>query len=276
MSRPILRYFGGKSKLAPWITSHFPTHHTYVEPFAGAASVLMQKERAQIEILVDRDDEIVNVHRVLRERPHELERVLRLTPYAETEFVRAFEQIDDDLERARRTIVKSMMGVGADSIHRKSGFRKYPHRRIGRYSQTICAHEWSTYPDKIERFAERLSGVQIECGDAIETMLRYDTPQTLVYADPPYVMSSRKTAGKRYRFEMTDDGHRELAAVLRNLQSMVIVSGYTSELYEELYEGWHVERRQFHADTEILWLNDAAHRALHNGLRQATIWDAVS
>lgn len=32
-SRPLLRWHGGKWKLAPWIVSQFPPHRVYVEPF---------------------------------------------------------------------------------------------------------------------------------------------------------------------------------------------------------------------------------------------------
>lgn len=76
MTRPVLRYPGGKFKLAKWVISHFPGHDFYVEPFGGAASVLMSKPRAQGEIYNDLDGDVVNVFRVLRDpsQAQELER----------------------------------------------------------------------------------------------------------------------------------------------------------------------------------------------------------
>src|SRR5688572_32744101 len=115
-ARPALRYHGGKWLLAPWIISHFPDHVIYTEAYGGAASVLLQKPRSEAEILNDLNDDLVNLFTVLRSETAAAKLVaqLRLTPYAYTEFMSALQPSDDSIERARRMVVLSFMGVGTD------------------------------------------------------------------------------------------------------------------------------------------------------------------
>jgi DNA adenine methylase len=80
VTRALIRYHGGKFKLAPWIIGYFPEHRVYVEPFGGAASVLLKKERSAAEIYNDMDSEMVNLFRVVRDRGAELRKSLELTP----------------------------------------------------------------------------------------------------------------------------------------------------------------------------------------------------
>lgn len=271
VTRPILRYHGGKWRIAPWIISHFPEHRIYVEPFGGGASVLMRKNRAYAEVYNDLDGEVVNVFRVLRDpvAAEELERLLWLTPYAREEFDSAYTPSDDPIEQARKTIVKSFAGYGSDSIHRgKDAFRTRcstlkagtGFRSDSNRSGTIPAHDFASFPKQIMQFCERLRGVVIECRDAVEVIQQHDREEALFYVDPPYVQSSRRDASHGYRYEMNDSDHVQLAGILRSVRGMVIVSGYPSPLYDRLYSDWRrvetLTRAHFAARAvECLWIS---------------------
>lgn len=259
-TRPLLRYHGGKWMLAPWIISHFPDHRIYVEPFGGAGSVLIQKPRCYAEVYNDLDREIVNLFTVVRTRGSELVPLLELTPWSNQEYRAAFELSTDPLEQARRTVIRSFMGFGSNSLCRdvKSGFRSNANR-----SGTIPAMDWRNYPSQLVRIIERLRGVVIENRDAAEVMLCHDTPKTLHYCDPPYVHSTRSTAmhgNHGYSHEMTDEDHRRFAECASSLQGSVIISGYHSPLYDELFNGWKLVERASMADgarprVEVLWFS---------------------
>lgn len=269
MSRPVLRYHGGKWRLAPWIISHFPPHRVYVEPFGGAGSVLLRKPRAYAEVYGDRWGRVVDVFKVLRnpEDAAELRRRLSLTPFARYEFEAANEEAHeaetDVIERCRMTIIRSFMGHGSESTRADSstGFRSNSNRR-----HTTPAHDWANWPAVVPAFVERLRGVVIENADAVEVMRRHDGLETLHYVDPPYPHSTR-TLRHGYAFEMTDDDHKQLADTLRNLSGMVVLSGYGCPLYDDLYAGWRRVETEALADgarkrVEVLWINSAAVAAL--------------
>lgn len=105
--RPLIRYHGGKWRLAPWILQHLPPHRCYVEPFGGDASVLLRKPRAYAEVYNDLDGEIVNLFRVARDDGERLARACELTPFSRLEFDDAYTPAEDPLEQARRTVFRS-------------------------------------------------------------------------------------------------------------------------------------------------------------------------
>lgn len=262
LTRPVVRYHGGKWRIAPWIISHLPPHRTYVEPFGGGGSVLLRKPRSYAEVYNDLDDEIVNVFRMVRDRGAELVRAIELTPFSRTEFVASYAPSEDPLEQARRTILRSFQGFGsAAACGELSGFRANSNR-----SGTTPAHDWKNYPSALVKIVDRLRGVVIEQKDAIDVMRQHDGPDTVHYVDPPYVHSTRsaKVRGtgnrKSYKHEMTDTQHSDLAGVLHNLQGMVLLSGYHSDLYNDLYGDWRCVERHAHADgardrVEVIWLS---------------------
>lgn len=254
--RPLIRYHGGKWKLSDWIIANLPEHRVYVEPFSGAASVLLKKPRSTVEVINDKCSEITNLFSVVRDRGVELQQKLELTPYSRDEFDLSYLPADDPMERARRLVVRASFGRASASSTKnaKATFRAYSGTK-----RKSTVQDWMNYPAALEAIITRLRGVIVENRDALNVMDGHDHVDTVHYVDPPYVSSTRDSGGD-YRFEMTDAEHEKLAAFLSNLKGMVVLSGYESDLYEDLYRGWQKVIRKAYADgarerVEVLWLS---------------------
>ncbi len=236
------------------------------EPFGGGASVLLKKEASEAEVYNDLDGDVVNLFRVLRnpETAQQLVDACALTPYSRDEFNCAYEDSENQVEQARRLIVRATMGFGsAGATKGKTGFR-LDTKRNSATAQRI----WARQPDNLAAVASRFAGVLIENRSAIQCMRDHDTVSTLHFVDPPYVHDTRVETAKNsaYRFEMTNEEHMELLNVLKDLRGAVIVCGYNSDLYNNALTGWKRVTRTTAANgfagsvqrTECLWLNPAA------------------
>ena len=259
--KAIIRYPGSKWGMARWIIDHFPVGYekmVYLEPFAGSGAVFFNKQPGGVETINDLDGDVVNLFRVLRERPEDLRRVLELTPYSREEYNLAFEPCEDPLERARRFMVKTTQAIGA-KMDGKCGWRNHKQVKIG---GTAC--KWNSITDTIDAAAKRLKGdtthlVQIECMDALRLIRRYNTPEALIYLDPPYVRSTRRS-GRLYRCEMTNDQHQEMLEIITHTRAKVVISGYDNDLYARYLSGWNIYQTETHTTSaevaeETIWTN---------------------
>jgi len=263
VTAPPFAYFGGKTTIADRIVATLPPHRTYIEPFAGSLAVLLAKPEALIEVVNDLDQELVMFWRVLREQPEALVRVCALTPHARAEYEASKSRPTrlDELELARRVWTKLAQGRGGTL--RNTGWRHFvdpngTNRSMGGYL--------ASYVDRMASIAERLSEVSLECRPALDVIAAYGAhPDALIYADPPYLGDTR--SGTNYAHEMpSGDDHRQLAAALRECRAAVVLSGYASPLYRELYAGWHVvqlgtrtgQAKGDQRRIEVLWCNRAA------------------
>lgn len=260
ITRPALRYYGSKWRIAPWVIQHFPDHHGYVEPFCGGASVLLRKPPGVFEVLNDLDENVVNYFRVLRERAADLHRALLFTPFSRSETYLSCEPCEDPLERARRFHIRSWQTMHGAPHMGRNGWR---FGRSGGSTQRASVDDWNDIA-RLPAVAERLKRVQIEHDDALNIIPRFDKPDTLFFCDPPYLFSTRSDRWARngYRKEMEDADHKRLAEVLRSIKGMAVVCGYPSEIYDKLYRGWKrvaidTLARTLKAQTrrECLWIN---------------------
>jgi len=279
VNAPALRYHGGKFRMAPWVTGFFPDHTCYVEPFGGAASVLLKKPRAYAEVYNDLDGDIVNFFRVLRdpELAQKLITACILTPYAREEFLQGYEESSDPVERARRIAIRASMGFGSAGATRGgTGFRVDTRRKYG-----TAQHVWANYPENLAAIGKRFVGVLIENRPAVSVIQQHDDVDTLTYVDPPYVLSTRDPRASQvnsgyYRHEMTDSDHRELLDALLAAKGMVLISGYDNPLYADALSKWEKHKTESRISagrgttlaTETLWINPACSAALRRPRKQ--------
>lgn len=258
MTQTPIPYFGGKQILAPWIASMLPEHEHYVEPFCGGLSVLLAKPPCRMETVNDLDQRLMVWWRVLRDRPEDLIRVCSLTPHSREEYALAMEDAPDDLEQARRVWIRLSQSRGGQL--RGAGWK----RRIDPSSRRAVSADLRDQVQRMAWVAERLSSVTLECKPALDLIGEYGAHSScLLYVDPPYLGATRNPTS-RYSQEMTgEEDHRELASALADCHATVVVSGYPSPLYFDLYRSWHFVTRQVSTGngggrrerTEVLWSN---------------------
>lgn len=252
---PPFAYYGGKTTLAEQIAELLPPHEHYVEPFAGSLAVLLCKKPSRAETVNDLDGDLMAFWRVLRDRPEDLERVCALTPHSRAELSLAADlDVPDELERARRVFVRLTQSRSHSMKQTGWWTTKNPLARV-------VVPSIHAFMARIEGCAARLANVSLESRDALDVIRDYGAePNVCLYVDPPYLGSTRAT---NYRVEMlADDAHQELADALSACTASVVLSGYDSPLYADLFHGWHVTRIKGptalsgeSGRVEVLWSN---------------------
>ena len=235
MSRLVtFSYIGGKYFSAKWIISLLPRHRHYVEPYCGAAHIALNKEPSVIETINDINGDLINFFVQLRDNPDELINKFDLTLYSRNELALACQPTDNDIERARRWLVRAMQTFGGLSNTSSAGRWGY----VVNTPNNKVVNQWINKIAHLPEIVGRLKQFQIESRPALDIIKRYDSPDTLFYCDPPYVFGIRGQDKIYGKYEMTDDDHRQLSVALHGCVGKVAISGYRGELYDDLYDDW--------------------------------------
>lgn len=258
MNSAIVRYHGGKFRVANWIIGNMMPHRCYIEPFGGGGSVLLRKPPAMTEVYNDLDDQIFNLFWVIRNHPEQLEQALRNTIYARREYELSRKPSEDRIENARRVIVHSHMAFSTTNTDANTGFRA----AINCTSYTSQVSTFNKLNDLVAPLKKRLERVIIENRDAFDIMDAFDLPTTLAYLDPPYMPETRSKSSmnRGYRLNFTREDHVRLLERAKKFSGMVIISGYENELYNDMLPGWNKAYKKSATDslkqkTEVLYMN---------------------
>jgi DNA adenine methylase len=260
----LISYFGGKYPHLKWLISKFPSgNYHFIDIMCGSANVALNVNYPLITIN-DMNDEVINLFRVLRDDYDEFMRLLYFTPFSRAELNNIITDYIEgkpvsDVERARRYFAKSQLGYGANGSqnnHYGTGFEWNLHK-----TNYYRVDNWNIKLKRLVKVVHRLRQFQIENRDSLELFDSVNCPGNIVYFDPPYLLSLRKSK-KRYLIEQEDEFHIRLSEKISNAKCFVAVSGYDSPLYNEIFSGMNksidIPKRANVGKievTECLWTN---------------------
>ena len=232
-------WYGGKFSHLDFLMPLLPADaEHFCDLFGGSASVLMNVGPYPVETYNDLDPELANFFRTLRSHTDELIKAIGLTPFSREELYLACqaEQSISDLERARRFYVRARQT--RTGLAQTSSAGRWAYCVLtSRAGMSGSVSRWLGSVESLPDIAERILRVQIENAPAVEVVARHDADATLFYADPPYVHQARGDSSA-YGYEMSDNDHAELAETLSGIKGRAVVSGYRTDLYDELFSDW--------------------------------------
>lgn len=266
---PVLSYPGSKWSMARKIVALMPPHCSYLEPYFGSGAVLFNKPPSNIETINDLDNRVYSLFRMVRDEPEKLAALVAMTPYSRAEYDAAYDgkKAVSEAELVRRFLIQCWQGHGFRSGY-KVGWKNDVQGREAAYA----VRNWNRLPGWIVEAAGRLKQVQITHEPALDLIKRFNAPNALIYADPPYLLETRH--GKQYRHEMSKADHVQLLTALQSHKGPVMLSGYDSDLYNKMLRGWHkvkfdIVAQQGAKRTEIIWLN-------FEPAEQLSLWGGVN
>ncbi|MCZ7601626.1 MAG: DNA adenine methylase [Melioribacteraceae bacterium] len=229
----MIPYVGGKSKLAPWIISHFPKQYsnlTYCEVFGGGGWVLFKKDLSYLEVYNDLNTNLVNLFRTIRDNFDIFSHKAQWTLHSREMCKEAVLKLKSNtnmlsIDEALYTAIKY-----SQSFSGKDGWTHILS------SSNYSSGKWTPFLKRMYLINARLKRVQIECLGYQQFIKKYDSPQTLFYLDPPYV-------GKEYYYntpsvQFSSEDHKVLAELLSTIQGKFLLSYYDNTYIKKLYSGY--------------------------------------
>jgi len=241
MQRNPIKYYGGKQKLSILLLDYIPEHEVFVEGFGGAANLLIRKgpSVSRLEVYNDINKDVVNLFRVIRNVGlfDEFARRVALMPYSRDEFDRCLKIYRSEtwsrLSRTNRaTIYFYLLRSSFSAVMTSWSFSV-----VGR---GMAPRAYLSAVDLLPELRDRLSAVQFENISFDRLLTTYNSPETFIYLDPPYLGSTRANDDV-YKHEMTKKDHKKLLGLIRQSESKILLSGYESKLYDKALKDWNRE-----------------------------------
>jgi DNA adenine methylase len=220
-----IKWPGGKFYLTKFILAHIPEHKIYVEPFGGGASVLINKQKSDVEVYNDIYFPIYCLFFATKDAFmfERLKHKLYFTLRSFEEYKKATELLNnsDDILELAWAIFVAVTQSHSGMVHKTNW---------GRFFKSNMSTAWVSALSRLDLVHNRIRNVLLHNEDAFSIIEKYDSRDTFFYLDPPYpkIVRSHK---KLYRHEFED--HERLLKILREISGKFIISSYDNSLYDE-------------------------------------------
>lgn len=222
----LIKWRGGKSRLAKKIVSYFPKHTCYVEAFGGAAWVLFAKDPAtsKHEVLNDAHAELMNFWEVVRTKKDELFESMRWdikSRYIYNQLRKTDVSKMSDIERARRLYWMTKCAFGSSYAD-----------VFGTDKKGASPANFNSLQERLSLVNTRLKKVTVEHKDYTELPRVYDSETTFWYLDPPYLGTI--TTGYTEKLDLD-----KFSAFAKLLKGKVAISHNVNETVKEAFKDWN-------------------------------------
>jgi DNA adenine methylase len=221
--KPILRWPGGKSRMLKHLLPMVPPHTCYCEPFAGGLALLLAKPRSSVEVINDRNGDLIALYRCIQYHLPELMRELSCL-ISSRQILKDFiaQPGITEIQRAARFYYRNRTSFAG-------GMRSFA---VSRTRGGSTGFHTAKNFDLLGKARPRLDGVVIEHLDYERCMALYDSANSFFFLDPPY-LNARPDAYDGWNEEQITT----FAARVRALKGQWIVTLDDSEVTRAAFSG---------------------------------------
>ncbi|MEZ0611919.1 DNA adenine methylase [Fibrella sp. WM1] len=226
---PPVRYYGGKTRMLKHLLPLIPKHRTYVEAFVGGGSLYWSKEPSDFEVLNDTNRQVLDFYRAIKYDFKSLANLIDQTFHSRHQYNESKEVYNDEeattLDMAWAVWVQANQGF-AGIMNHSWGYSRDASSTLAVYNKKKRF---------IDAYQQRMKHTTIECRDALKVIEVFDSPNTFIYLDPPYVSSDQGHYGG-----YTEQDFRNLLDRCATMQGKFLLSSYPESILKEYREryGW--------------------------------------
>lgn len=243
VSKPFLKWAGGKTKLTPFIKANLPkfSRKRLIEPFSGSAAVSLALD-FEAYLLNDTNPDLINLFLILQREKQDFINYARsfftVDNNQETRFYELREQFNVSTEVSERSALFIYL-----NRHSFNGLCRYNSK--GAFNVPFGRYKSPYFPEiEMQGFVIKSNRIELMCGD-FQTALNLAGNDDVVYCDPPYVPLSETASFTAYAkdgFDLNDQSRlAETAKQVSEQSQRVLISNHDTAFTREIYKGARLE-----------------------------------